>query len=254
MVFENIRDKFHRYFWYRGKELLEFIGVCLIFAFMLSFSDWGDATVIGRSGAVFEGLKNFLISFIVVIFSLFLHNGIQRWYSLHRGYIPSAFVWWPGIIIGLVLTVFSNGKFLLFYGPSLMIAHSKFHRLGTFRWGWNVKLFGQITALGLVASAFLAGFSYSFLSVVSGDFLTYIFSQLVLFNIIFTIINLLPLPYLDGSRVFYAGRFLYVFVVSSIFTFLFFRFILQTFSIIIPLFSGALAVFAYYVFFERTLK
>ncbi len=79
------------------------------------------------------------------------------------------------------------------------------HNLKWKEWGMAlVAIAGPITNLLIAFIAFVIGHFTGLLYGSGGEIPSFIFGELVLVNIGFTIFNLIPIPPLDGSRVLYA--------------------------------------------------
>ncbi|MEM4263578.1 MAG: hypothetical protein QW666_01630 [Candidatus Woesearchaeota archaeon] len=104
----NFKDKIKRYFWFSNKELNGLLLLSIIFGFIFSFNDWG--TVVFDWSA---GIKNLLVAFVISFIALFIHHSAQRLASLQIGFRPEHKIWWPGLLLGLIFVIFSNGKIFL---------------------------------------------------------------------------------------------------------------------------------------------
>ncbi len=227
-------------------QVRTFFVLSFVLAFILSSNDWGV-----NAFSLVTGLGNLIISFFVVLLSYGAHNAVQRWYAAHRGYQPEHLPWIPGIILGLILALLSNGNILFLAASGITIHHLTVQRLGTFRYGVNVHILGKIALLGLLTTAIIAGIAKTILLTTNLTSLPlYFFTKLYTFNLLFLIWNALPLPPLDGSRFFYWSRMNYVFWSMGALTY----FLLLSFGIRSLLLSFIVALIAlalYYTFYER---
>lgn len=76
------------------------------------------------------------------------------------------------------------------------------------KWGaWGmalVALAGPLMNLLLAFLAFLIGHFTGWLYGVGGEFVSFVFTEMLMINLGFMVFNLIPLPPLDGSRILYA--------------------------------------------------
>jgi hypothetical protein len=193
MSWENYKDKVKRYFPFSKTELKNFALLVLIFAFMWSFTQWGE-----RSFDAAEGFRNFVLAVIIVGVSLFIHHAAQRLYGLFFGFRVEHQIWWTGMLAGLLAVLLSNGQVLIFAASSMRAHFMPSHRLGAFRYGPGLRQMGIIAFSGPVISAVVAFFAYLIAPVALHDF--------VLFTLLHCLYNMLPIPPLDGLHVFVGTR------------------------------------------------
>ncbi len=240
-------DKIFRYALHSRSELSNFVLISILYSIIISFNDWGV-----YSFSFFTGLGNLAISFVVVLISFGLYQLVQRWYSAHRGYQPEHKVWAPGIIISIILLIVTNGGVPMLASTGVFIHHLAVQRLGTFRYGENLKILGPIALLGLLSATFIAGISrvlldnYSWTPIAS-----YILEQFFYYNIVFLLWNILPIPPLDGSRIFFWSRLQYVFWFSGIGAYLLVLNFAGISSIIIAMITAFTLLALYYYFYEQ---
>ena len=244
MSWTNYKDKLKRYFWFSGKELKEFIIVVLVFGFILSFNQWGEQTF-----NLSQGINSLVIGIIIVGLSLFAHHAVQRMASLAYGFQPLNKMWLPGIIICIIVLLATKGKLMIFAATSFWIQQMKLHRLGWYRYGPNVKHLGRIAFFSILANILIAAIAYVVFKATGSA----IANEFVIFNLMFAGYNLLPLPPLDGSRIFYASRMLYIFAFTG-----FLAYVLLTalaglagiMPILIAIGVGIACMIAFFAYFE----
>jgi len=238
-------DTVKRYFWFSKEELKSLAIVILVFAFIFSFNEWGDETF-----DFFVGIGNLFRAIIIVGLGVFIHQTGQRLAGLKIGFKTEVKIWWYGLMIALILAFVSRGKLLFFAATGMWMHHMAVHRLGHFRYGPNVKAMGVIALMGPVANIIAATF-IKFLQVnlhliPMGSVRAYKF---FIFNWIFALVNLLPIPPLDGSRLLFYSRLTYAFVFGTIAGYLV-LYSLGIFSYLLGLVIGIAVWLAFYVFFE----
>jgi Zn-dependent protease len=238
-------DTVKRYFWFSREELKALAIVVLVFAFIFSFNEWGE-----KRFDFFVGISNLFMAMIIVAIGVFVHEAGQRLAALWIGFKTEVRVWWYGIIAALILCFISRGKLLFFAATGMWIHHLAVHRLGYFRYGPNVRAFGVIALMGPIANI-LAATLVKFLQVnVHLIPMDSVFAyKFFLFNWIFALLNLLPMPPLDGSRLLFYSRLTYAFVFGSIAGYLI-LYSLGIFSYIFALIIGVAVWLSFYVFFE----
>ncbi len=244
MLLRNFVDKVRRYGLFQKEEWHGFLITVFILSIIFSFDEWGTAKF-----DVTEGFANLLLAVIIVFFSVFVHHAAQRAFALWYGFRPEHILWWQGLTFAGLITVFTNGVVKLFPGSALMIHHLPTHRLGFYRYGLNFKSFASIAAVGPGANLVLAGI----LRIV-GEFIglpAEFVEKAYFFNLLFAGFNALPIPPLDGSRVFYGSRLLYVFVFSSVAAFIVLSLLAGIRSFILAIVIGGLCWLLYYIFFEH---
>jgi len=196
--FANYKDKLKRYFTFTAGEVNTIVISILVIGFIVSFKDW-VITPEGSLDAVLT-LRNIINSIIVVAFVLLIHESAHRLWAIGIGFRAEAKLWWPGIIAGIIIAFVTRGWFWFIVAPAIFIRHMPVHRLGAFRYGLNMFANGVICLAGTVATILFA-FIIKIL-------LFYMPANLLLLKTLhvslwFAVINMLPIPPLDGSRIFY---------------------------------------------------
>ena len=239
-------DTVRRYFWFSKEELKGLAMVVFVFAFIFSFREWGVETF-----DFFVGLGNLFRAVIIVALGVFIHEAGQRLAAIKVGFKTEVRVWWYGLMAALILCFISGGKLMFFAATGMWIHHMAVHRLGYFRYGPNVQAFGVIALMGPIANILVATL-VKFLQVnlhlipVGSVFAQKFF----LFSWLFAVLNLLPIPPLDGSRLLFYSRLTYAFVFGAIAGYLV-LYSIGIYSYIFALMIGGLVWLLFYIFFER---
>ena len=239
-------DTIKRYFWFSKNEIKSLVIVIAVFAFIFSFREWGEQTFDFAAG-----MKNFLIAVIIASIGVFAHETGQRLAALKVGFRTEVRVWWYGLIAALILCFASSGRIMLFAATGMWIHHMAVHRLGHFRYGPNVQAFGVIALMGPIANILLATVLKVLqvnlhLLPMNSPFI----DKLFLFNWLFAVLNLLPIPPLDGSRLLFYSRLTYAFVFGAIAGYLV-LYSLGIYSYVFAIACGGLVWLMFYIFFER---
>ena len=186
----------------------------LILAFIVSFNKWGE-------GDAFDfgvGLINLFQAVIILSLILGFQLITTKLMALHWGYRAEFKIWWYGILIGLVLA-FLSASFTSSLGKTTVIwflapggvffHHLAARRLGWFRYGVNMKETGICCMLGSFSIIFLA-IIFKILLYISPENL--FFYEAMNISLWFALFSMLPIPPLNGLRVFFYSRVVYAFI------------------------------------------
>lgn len=240
----DLTDKIKKYYTFTRYEARGLILSILAVAFIISFRDWGaDKFDLG------VGFFNFLISVLIVAVSILVHDAGQRIWGLAIGYKIEFKMWSFGIVIGLIAAFLSNGNFWLIVPGSFLLHHLAGHRLGFFRYGINI--IGQaMTALaGPLFTLMLIILLKVFYAISPNPFI----QKAIMFNVVYNITNMLPIPVLDGGKIFFGSRMIYAFVMPAMIvaTILMIIDIPVFFAVVLSLLVGVVLWLWYYITFER---
>ena len=205
----DLLDKIKRYYRFTSHELRGLSVSIIAIAFIISFDEWG-----AESFNLGIGLYNFFNSILIVALSILVHDAGQRIWALAIGYRIEFKMWIFGLLAALIIAFLNNGKipFLWMIIPGgFMLHHLAGHRLGWFR--YDINYFGQaMVALAGPLFTFMLIILLRVLSVFSSNQLL---GKAIIFNVIYMIISLLPIPPLDGSKIYFGSRMLYAFTVPA---------------------------------------
>ena len=93
-----------------------------------------------------------------------------------------------------------------------MVHHLAGHRLGWFRYGINYWAIALIAFAGPLASILFA-IAFKF---IGGYVSNALIQKVIIFNISYAVFSMLPIPPLDGSKIYFGARMLYAFGISGI--------------------------------------
>ena len=242
----DMLDKIKRYYKFTSYELRGLIISILVIAFIISFKEWGITTFDYKSG-----LYNFLNAVLIVALSILVHDTGQRLWSLAIGYRLEFKMWTFGLVIALIIAFLSNGNLWLIVPAGFMLHHLAGPRLGWFRYGINylgqamVALAGPLFTLMLII----------LLKVLGAFSANPLIQKAIIFNVVYAITSLMPIPPLDGSKIYFGSRMLYAFVLPAIAvaTILMIVKIPIIFALSLSLLVGIILWIVYYVSFERKL-
>jgi len=240
----DMLDKIKRYYRFTHYELRGLVIAILAIAFIISFKEWGTTAFDFN-----VGLYNLFNSILIVALSILVHDAGQRLWGLAIGYRVEFRMWTFGLIIALVVAFVSNGSLWLIVPSGFLLHHLAGHRLGWFRYGINY--FGQ--AMVALAGPLFTLMLVIFLKVMSAFFPSALLHKAIVFNVVYAITSLLPIPPLDGSKIYFGSRMLYAFVLPAIA----FSTILMVvnvpifFALVLSLLVGIVLWLTYYISFER---
>lgn len=236
--------KIKRYYRFSPSELRGFIISILVLSFIISFREWGKDRF-----SLTSGLFNWFNAALIVTLVLIVYNFVQRIAGLSMGYNAEYKMWLTGLLIGLVFAFVSRGRIWVLLPGGILIHHLAGHRLGHFRYGLNYFQHGMVAVAGTVALISLA----ALFKIVNTFVYSSLLDKLIVFCIVFAIYDILPIPPLTGSRLFFGSRMVYAFmfstiVVAGILLFLDINVLMAIFGSII---IGIICWLLYYIFFER---
>jgi len=130
-----------------------------------------------------------------------------------------------------------------------MIHHIAGHRLGFFRYGINY--FGQ--AMVAMAGPLFSLMLIILLKALYAFFPNSLIEKAIIFNVVYTITSLLPIPPLDGSKIYFGSRMLYAFALPAIVvaTILMIVKIPILFALVLSLLVAVVLWLTYYISFEK---
>lgn len=243
----DMLDKIKRYYKFSTHELRGLAISTLVIAFIVSFNDWGPGSTFVPSIGIF----NFFNAILIVALSILVHDAGQRLFGLVLGFKLEFKMWSFGLIFGLLLAFVSVGRIWLIVPGGFMLHLMSGHRLGWFR--YNINYFG----MGMVA---LAGPLFTlmliiFLKILYAFFLNPLLLLAIRFNVIYAITSLLPIPPLDGSKIYFGSRMLYAFALPTfiVSTILMIVDVPIMLALIVSFLVGIILWMTYYITFERKL-
>ena len=240
----DLIGKIKKYYNFTKFEIRGFIIAALALAFIISFRDWGaDKFDLGI------GLFNFFVAISIVAMSILVHDAGQRIWGLAIGYKIEFKLWSPGIILGLIVAFISNGRFWLIIPGTFLLHHLAGHRLGFFRYGIN--FIGQ--AMTALAGPLFTLILIIFLKIMHAFFPNPFLQKAIMFNVIYNITSMLPIPLLDGGKIFFGSRMIYAFAMPAMIavTILMIVPISVFYAIVLSLLIGIVLWLWYYISFER---
>lgn len=241
----DFKDKVRRYFWPDAKEWRGMLIAIVAVAFIISFNDWGS----GANVSVSEGMMNWLLSGLIVAIVFLVHDFAQRFWALAIDFRKEYKMWGIGLVLGVVAAFLFRGEVWLIVPAGFIVHHMVSHRLGWFRYGINYFAIGMIALAGPLALVVLL----MILNLLSLQFAGPFLDKMMLVTAVYAITSMVPIPPLDGSKVYFASRMLYAFmmpviVIATILLLIDMNVIL---AIVISLILALVMWVAYYLLYEQ---
>ncbi|MBU2590183.1 MAG: hypothetical protein KKA65_03635 [Nanoarchaeota archaeon] len=212
---------------YTKREISYLAIVTLVLTFVFAFNDNRDVFVLSY------WITNFIKVFVLVGISVFIHDFAHDLAAKRYGFISEYRIWgvkkfglsgkdkYPkiinffgkkikmnafpiGIIIALFLTLISNGKLFFTAISSYGLMIKKSHRIG--------RKFIEVTDFEEAKIALAGPMANILLAIILSIFNSSgIFSTLILINSMMPVFDMIPFPGLDGSKVFWGSKPLFIF-------------------------------------------
>ena len=156
-------------------------------------------------------LFNLILSLVAVSFAVLIHEFAHRITAVNLGYKAEFKISIYGLLAGALLALVSYGKILILAHGSFYLNIMEKHRLGYFRHYLGYFDNGKVAIAGPLANLAAAMF-FSMLSFMENPLI----DKLILVNALIAIIQILPIPFMDGGHVMYAARKPYPVIMSVV--------------------------------------
>ncbi|MEM4256792.1 MAG: site-2 protease family protein [Candidatus Diapherotrites archaeon] len=172
------------------------------FTISLAFSKIGDL-IWG-----FSGYSQFFSNFVVMLFAVgtgfILHELAHKYVAIHFGLHAEFFLWREGLLLALVLALLNSP--LIFAAPGAVYI---FGRGISIKKNAIISLAGPLTniVVAVICSLLFALFRPS-------GFSESVFFGIIFVNFFLAFFNMLPVPPLDGSKVFVWSKLVWFFVIA----------------------------------------
>ena len=243
----DLKDKIRKYYSFTRNEIKGLTITILVFAFIISFKDWGPGNTFDPAIGIF----NLFNAILIVAMSLLIHDAGKRIWALAIGYHIEYKMSIFGLFLAVIIAFVTQGSMWLLIPGTFIVHMMPGHRLGWFR--YDINYFGQaMVALGgLLATLTLI----IFFKVIGAVYPNALVEKAFTFNVIFLIISLIPFPTFDGGKIVFASRMAYAFLMPAI-LFAVLMMIVKIpvlLSLILALLVGVVLWIVYYVSFERQI-
>ena len=204
----DLKDKLKKYFMFSREEVKDLIITILILAFIVSFKEWGV-----KEFDLLVGLKNLFNAVLIMTLVVLIHISAQRVAGLHVGIRVEYRLWWLGLVLGLVFVFVSRGNIWFLAPGGIIFHHLAIHRIGFFRYGINTLTMNSISFMGPLANIALAiVFKILFMFLPNNMLI----EKVIFVSLWFAVFNMLPIPPLDGNKMFFHSRAVYVLLFGCI--------------------------------------
>lgn len=236
-----------KYFRITKQERTGIIITIILLAIILSFDEWGAENIFNLN----IGLKNFLTAIILGAITVLIHHTAQKLLGIYYGIKAEQKLWWHGTLFSLLITALTNGILKIYAFSGLYVEPIKEQRIGKPRREINMWEYATVALIGPIANILLA----TLVKTLQIWFGITIYSQeitnkIFLLNWAYALYNLLPIPPLDGSRIFYFSRQTYIFLFGTISGY-FILYLLEIYSYIFALIIGIITWLIYYMIYEK---
>ena len=134
----------------------------------------------------------------------------------------------------------------------MFLSHQPLLRIGRFRYSTTIWEYGIVSFFGpLAVILFVTFFKTIELWLPFHILPVMITSSLFKFGMYYAVLNLLPFPPLDGSKLLYSSRLTYAFLFGTVFGYVMLFLLAGIYSYIFALVIGGLFWLAFLIFFER---
>ncbi|MFQ5620746.1 MAG: hypothetical protein ACE5FT_02805 [Candidatus Nanoarchaeia archaeon] len=185
-----------KYFWWTTSAEKNALAVVIfVFALISTFNQWGT-----EEFSAVIGITNLLWTMLAIGLSFMLVDAVRRLWVLSFGMQYELRVSWYYFGIGLLLTAISGGGLKVFIGPTFWLKAAPGQEHGRYWRRTAISDFAYVGLLGIIVHFLLADLAvigyFSWLPQIAVD-------NMITFNLIYAILAILPIPPLDGSKIFY---------------------------------------------------
>ncbi len=208
MSLHNYISKVKRHFGWGAQDWWKLLVVATGFGFIITFNSWGADTFNATIG-----LRNLLIGSALCAIALLIHHVAQRLVALKQDSTATQEVWWNGLIIVIELAFITRGTVPFLAATGTYNKDLRLHRLGHYRYKGGTVILMMTSVAGPIANVVsaiiaLALLSYNAQWAILKDFAT--------ISLLMAAENMLPIPPLDGTRVFFVSRMTFAIVGGAI--------------------------------------
>ena len=242
-----------KHFRFSGKETTYMFITILVATFILTFGKFADY--------YFDLFNSYITNFFVigtfVAISFFIHFSAQKLVALAMGYSSKYKYWLNGLLISIIVALFTYGYFPLFFTGALWHEPIEKLRIGVFRGGAKHKDLGFIAFAGPLSNIILVGLLAPIYIATENPLIR----AIIIINLLIVVFSLLPIPTFEklrqfrggttGLYLFIASRWIYVLVFVTFLAFAALILLFQLFSYILALLIGIIMTVIYYLKFEK---
>ncbi|MBT4541045.1 hypothetical protein HOC35_06020 [Candidatus Woesearchaeota archaeon] len=233
--------KLKRYLHWTNAEIKDLVITILVVAFIFGYNDKQPSFQISY------WLFNFLLHVFIVTIIVFLYDLAHKVASIFMNIKAEYKMWSTGLLIGMVVTILSGGKFYIILPGGVFFHHLVVQRLGHFRYGLNYFTTGFLAAAGPLFLLLCATF---FKTLAIGNIAPVLFDRITFIALYFAIFTMLPFPRHDGAHMFFANRNWFVIILFFLIGYIF-MYKLHFYSLIFAVLIGLVAWLVFYIAFEK---
>jgi len=239
----DLKAKIKKYYKFTPSELWGFLASIIALSFIISFRAWGRTEF-----NLITGLFNWFNAALIMILVFIVYVTAQKIAGLSKGTRVEYKVWSIGLLIGILFAFVSRGRIWVLLPGSILIHHLAGHRLGYFRYELGYFAQGMISVAGTIALITLA----ALFKIVNAFLANSLLDKIILVCVVMAIYDILPIPPMTGSKLFFGSRLTYAFMFSAIIVagILLLLDINVLMAIVGSIVIGIICWLLYYVFFE----
>ena len=203
LTLNDLKYNMQQYFAFNREELQGFIIAIIGMSIVVGFNDGAP------SFEFLHWMQNLISVVLIVALAYLAQESAKRILGLWWGYRVEYKVFYPGLILGFMITVMTLGKYwwMWILLPGGIVLHTiEGQRLGYFRHFLRYWDLGVVALMGPLANIALALLFKSLYVMMPGNMLL---DLAVKINIMLAIGTLLPIPPMAGHNILYASRWLY---------------------------------------------
>jgi hypothetical protein len=203
LTLNDLKYNMQQYFAFSREEMQGIIIAIIGMSIIIGFNDGAP------SFELFNWTRNLISVILIVALAYLAQESAKRIVGLWWGYRVEYKVFYPGLILGFMITVMTLGKYwwLWILIPSGIMLHTiEGQRLGYFRHFLRYWDVGVVALMGPLANIVLALIFKSLYLLMPGNILL---DLAVKINIMLAIGTLLPIPPVAGHNILYASRWMY---------------------------------------------
>lgn len=185
--FYRIRD----YFRFSISEQRQLLVSAVLFGFILSFRRWGGTEFNAQTG-----INAWIFAFISILIVIFCSISMQKIFALKQGYRMHYSWWFPGILIGILISFLTFGTVPIIYPGATKFEHMKRLRLGRFRHGINNFDMAMASIAGVVTNALIGLICGMIYYGTHNPYVLYFMH----INFIYAFFTLIPIPKFKGLK------------------------------------------------------
>ena len=195
------------FFRFSREELISLAAAILLAGFLFSLRFPGEVFTVQ------SWFYHFILTLIIAAVSIIAKISSQKIQALKHGYYAEFHIVWVALVASLLIGIFSRGYLPLLFLGVISTSFMVRQRLGEFRYGYsfedNAKLVqdGIITCLTMATLFGLGSFLFP------GN---WFFETGIIFNLVFAVCSLIPIPKLDGMTLLFGSKFLFFVSIAAI--------------------------------------